>query len=112
FGGVAAMSARARKTEQALIGKSCSEESIADALPILEQEFTPISDVRGSAAYRQRLIVNLLRKFFDDSLSLAPGFSPATSGSVTSGAVLPASTTRKKTVETVSRVHAPLTTGL
>src|SRR5205085_2844635 len=38
-----------------------------DALAILESEFAPISDVRGSANYRQRLIVDLLRKFFHEN---------------------------------------------
>ena len=64
FGGVAAMPLRARETERALIGKNF--ESVADVLPVLEREFTPISDVRGSASYRHRLISTLLRKFFAD----------------------------------------------
>jgi xanthine dehydrogenase molybdopterin binding subunit/xanthine dehydrogenase small subunit len=62
FGGVAAMPIRARETERALIGKR--PESFVDALPILDREFMPISDVRGSANYRQQLISSLLRKFF------------------------------------------------
>jgi xanthine dehydrogenase molybdopterin binding subunit/xanthine dehydrogenase small subunit len=63
YGGVAALPVRARKTEDALAGKRWSA-ACAEVLPILAQEFTPISDVRGSAAYRQELIANLLRKFF------------------------------------------------
>jgi xanthine dehydrogenase molybdopterin binding subunit len=66
FGGVAALPARARKTEAALIGKNWNDSSCEEVLLILEPEFTPISDVRGSAAYRQQLIANLLRKFFAD----------------------------------------------
>ena len=76
YGGVAAMPARARKTEQALLGKAWSKETIQAVLPILRTEFTPISDVRGSAEYRGGLITNLLEKFFAESISLAPGFSP------------------------------------
>lgn len=68
FGGVAAVPTRARKTEQALIGNVWNEQTLKDVLPILAKEFTPISDVRGSAVYRQRLITNLLRKLFQDSL--------------------------------------------
>ena len=64
YGGVAALPVQAKKTEAALIGKSWSEATCEEVVPILENEFTPISDVRGSAAYRQRLISNLLRKFF------------------------------------------------
>jgi xanthine dehydrogenase molybdopterin binding subunit/xanthine dehydrogenase small subunit len=66
YGGVAAMPARARKTEQALLGKPWCEESVRDVLPILQSEFAPISDVRGSAEYRQALITGLLQKFAFD----------------------------------------------
>jgi xanthine dehydrogenase molybdopterin binding subunit/xanthine dehydrogenase small subunit len=64
YGGVAAMPARARKTEQALLGKPWTTETIREALPILRAEFTPISDVRGSADYRSGLVTSLLEKFF------------------------------------------------
>jgi xanthine dehydrogenase large subunit len=64
YGGVAAMPARARKTESALIGKPWRPETAEKALAILTIEFTPISDVRGSAVYRGELIKTLLRKFF------------------------------------------------
>src|ERR1039458_9353733 len=64
YGGVAAMPARAKKTESALLGKVWSEETIEIVLPILRTEFTPISDVRGSADYRSGLVTSLLEKFF------------------------------------------------
>jgi xanthine dehydrogenase large subunit len=64
YGGVAAMPARARKTEQALQGKLWCEETLQTVLPLLATEFTPISDVRGSAEYRRALITGLLEKFF------------------------------------------------
>lgn len=67
FGGVAPTPVRALKTEQALIGKKWSPEILGLVLPTLEEEFTPISDVRGSKSYRQRLIVNLFQKFFFDT---------------------------------------------
>ena len=67
YGGVAAMSVRAHKTEQALVGKSWDEKTIAEVLPILAGEFAPISDVRGSAAYRKNLITSLLEKFYFES---------------------------------------------
>jgi xanthine dehydrogenase molybdopterin binding subunit/xanthine dehydrogenase small subunit len=66
YGGVAAMPARARATEQALTGRRWNPKTCEDVLPILESEFTPISDVRGSASYRRGLIKTLLRKFFAD----------------------------------------------
>ena len=67
FGGVAAMPARATRTEAALAGKVWSEATVQSVLPILRMEFTPISDVRGSAAYRSELIVSLLKKFVSES---------------------------------------------
>ena len=75
FGGVAEMPARARKTEEVLSGKKWSETTLREALPILEKEFSPISDVRGSATYRQRLITNLLRKFWSEHPHDNPGDS-------------------------------------
>ncbi|MEP7249209.1 MAG: xanthine dehydrogenase molybdopterin binding subunit [Spartobacteria bacterium] len=64
YGGVAARPARARQTESALLGKLWQPATVEEILPVLASEFTPISDVRGSALYRQRLIETLLRKFF------------------------------------------------
>ncbi len=64
YGGVAAMPARARKTEEALLGQPWRRETADEVLAVLESEFTPISDVRGSALYRQQLLKTLLKKFF------------------------------------------------
>ncbi len=64
YGGVAATPVRARQTEQALIGRPWSLETVTSVLPILRAEFSPISDVRGSAEYRRGLITDLFRKFF------------------------------------------------
>ncbi|MEY2576920.1 MAG: xanthine dehydrogenase large subunit [Verrucomicrobiota bacterium] len=64
YGGVAALPVRARSTEAALVGKRWSNSTCEEVLPVLQNEFTPISDVRGSATYRGQLIASLLRKFF------------------------------------------------
>src|SRR5262249_51016685 len=77
FGGVAAMPMRALKTEADLLGKVWNEETIRAVTPILRAEFSPISDVRGSAEFRSELIASLLEKFYSESVSLTPGFSPA-----------------------------------
>lgn len=86
FGGVSAMPSRARKTEEALIGKSWTEETLRHMAPVLAAEFKPISDVRGSAAYRQRLILDLLRKFMleEDGTDRvkAERFTPARHGNL------------------------------
>ena len=76
YGGVAAMPARARKAEEALLGKRWCEETVEDVLPVLQAEFTPISDVRGSAEYRRALITGLFEKFYFEAergASLAVG---------------------------------------
>ena len=73
YGGVAAMPLRARVTERALIGKHWQGETCAEILPVLDAEFTPISDVRGSAEYRSAMIRTLFEKFFDaDAPRAAP----------------------------------------
>ncbi len=64
YGGVAAMPARAMKAEAALLGKTWSKETIESVLPVLQTEFTPISDVRGTAEYRSGLVTSLVEKFF------------------------------------------------
>jgi xanthine dehydrogenase molybdopterin binding subunit len=68
---------RAKKAENALLGKVWNEKILREVVAILQTEFTPISDVRGSAEFRSQLINNLLIKFFTRSVSLTRGFSPA-----------------------------------
>lgn len=64
YGGVAATPMRAIAVEQFLLGKPWSLATVKQAQPQLQQTFTPLSDLRGSAAYRQRLVANLLEKFW------------------------------------------------
>ncbi|MES2437964.1 MAG: xanthine dehydrogenase molybdopterin binding subunit [Verrucomicrobiota bacterium] len=61
YGGVAATPARALKTEAALIGKPL--EATEEILDLLDSEFDPLTDVRGTATYRKSLIRDLFRKF-------------------------------------------------
>jgi xanthine dehydrogenase molybdopterin binding subunit/xanthine dehydrogenase small subunit len=63
YGGVAAMPVRARKAEQALIGRKWDARIVAALLAILRKEFVPITDVRGSALYRHELVTSLFEKF-------------------------------------------------
>src|SRR5207302_2597888 len=71
---------RAFKTEQALLGKTWNSKTLMSTLPILEREFTPISDVRGSKSYRQRLITSLFEKFFYDDQGGALSEAPSAAG--------------------------------
>ena len=75
YGGVAAMPARAKQTEAALVGHAWNEATVQAVLPVLAREFTPISDVRGSAEYRRGLIASLLEKFFYPSVGTSCGSS-------------------------------------
>ena len=63
FGGMAATPARAHQTENALVGASLdAPDSWNVALEKLEQDFTPLSDMRASAEYRSEIAKNLLLK--------------------------------------------------
>ncbi len=64
FGGVAAVPLRATEAEQALPGHAFDESAIQRAQQILERTLQPISDHRGSAAYRTALAQSLLEKFW------------------------------------------------
>ncbi len=64
YGVFAATPIRAKAVEAFLVGKPWSPETIQQAKPLLRDAFTPLTDLRGSAAYRQRLVANLFEKFF------------------------------------------------
>ena len=63
-GGVAATPVRARKTEAALVGQPWTQATIQQAIQTLRQEFSPISDMRASAAYRSTVLGNLLQRYW------------------------------------------------
>ncbi|MGB8714678.1 MAG: xanthine dehydrogenase small subunit [Onishia taeanensis] len=62
FGGMAAVPARARSAEAALEGQPPSEAAFAAARQALDDDFQPLSDVRGSSAYRRLAAANLLER--------------------------------------------------
>ena len=63
YGGVAPTPARAEEAEQRLIGAPF-DHHLADLVrPILERAFSPISDVRASAAYRTAMVQRLFERF-------------------------------------------------
>ncbi|RFO97689.1 xanthine dehydrogenase small subunit [Rhodoferax lacus] len=66
-GGVAATPVRARQTEAALLGQAWSQTLVTEAMQRLRQEFSPISDMRASAAYRSEVLGNLLQRFWLES---------------------------------------------
>ncbi|MGC6516751.1 MAG: xanthine dehydrogenase small subunit [Candidatus Puniceispirillaceae bacterium] len=62
FGGMAAIPKRAPVAEGFLKGKSLSSLRQYDFRPLIEQDFTPLSDVRASADYRIQAAANLVLK--------------------------------------------------
>ncbi len=71
YGGVAATPVRARLAESLLLGKPLDGALLEDVLAALHSEFTPLSDHRASAGYRNRLIANLFAKFVAEKGLLA-----------------------------------------
>jgi xanthine dehydrogenase small subunit len=64
---------RPRRTEQFLIGKSLTGETMQAAGDLAVEEITPIDDVRGSANYRRQLTRNVFLKFYcQTQADLAP----------------------------------------
>jgi len=63
FGGMAATPKRAAQCEAALVGQAWSETTCERAAAALARDFTPLTDMRASAAYRATVARNLLRKF-------------------------------------------------
>ena len=64
FGGMAAIPKRAAAVEAMLVGKTWTQATIDAALPALAQDFSPISDHRASADYRNRAAAAMLQKYF------------------------------------------------
>ena len=66
-GGVAATPVRAIKTEASCAHKTWDRATIDHLKTILRAEFTPISDMRASSAYRTQVLGNLLERFWLES---------------------------------------------
>jgi xanthine dehydrogenase small subunit len=64
YGGMAAIPSRAGTAEDALAGRPWSVETLRAAMAALDDAFTPLSDMRASAAYRTLVARNLLLKFY------------------------------------------------
>jgi xanthine dehydrogenase small subunit len=67
IGGVAATPVRAIRTEAVLTHQPWTETTVQAGMASLRSEFTPISDMRASAAYRQQVLGNLLQRFWLES---------------------------------------------
>ena len=70
YGGMAATVRRAPCAEQALDGRQWDEATLNRAVAALAEDYTPLSDLRATAHYRNRVAAGLLRRFF---LETQPG---------------------------------------
>jgi xanthine dehydrogenase small subunit len=64
FGGMAATPARAHAVEEALTGRPWTATNIRTAQLVMDNAFSPLSDMRASASYRRTVARNLLLKCF------------------------------------------------
>ncbi|MDO9501190.1 FAD binding domain-containing protein [Falsiroseomonas sp.] len=62
FGGVGPMAARAPRAEAALVGRRLDAGAVATAAEALAEDMAPLSDWRGTAAYRLMVAQGLLRR--------------------------------------------------
>jgi xanthine dehydrogenase small subunit len=77
FGAMAAVPARARHAEDALLGARWGPEAIAAAAAALAGDFAPLTDARASAGYRLQAAGNLLQRYYlEHPATPLPGARP------------------------------------
>lgn len=64
FGGMAATTQRAYKTEAVLMSNKWGQHRITLAQRFLEDDFKPLDDLRATSGYRMQVAKNLLQRFF------------------------------------------------
>jgi xanthine dehydrogenase small subunit len=67
YGGMAECTKRSVSTEKFLKGKQWDRQQIEEARHLIDKDFNPISDVRGSAEFRRVAARNLLLKFWSET---------------------------------------------
>jgi xanthine dehydrogenase small subunit len=79
-GGMAATPKRAAKAERALAGASLDEPATwRFAREAIDEDFTPLTDMRATAAYRKTIAANLLEKTL---MEIAGGSAPSRLGAL------------------------------
>ena len=68
FGGMAATPKRATTAEKAVTGRKLTTATVRKAMDAIDDDFTPLSDHRGTSWYRQKVAKNFLLGFFDEVL--------------------------------------------
>ena len=70
YGGMAERTKRAASAEKFLIGKRWERSTIEEAMPLIDTDFTPISDARAGAEMRRVAARNLLLKFWSETKAM------------------------------------------
>jgi xanthine dehydrogenase small subunit len=55
------------RSEKAIIGREWNDATVTAGMAALDEDFTPIGDMRASADYRQQVCKNLLQRLLLDS---------------------------------------------
>ena len=66
YGGMAGTPKRASHAEAALTGQPFCDATMHAAMQAMTQDFTPLSDMRASAAYRLQTAQNMILRYFHD----------------------------------------------
>ena len=72
FGGMAATVRHAERAEAAVLGKAWNEATVSAAQQALDEDFTPLTDMRASADYRRQVARNLLQRFWLETRASEP----------------------------------------
>jgi xanthine dehydrogenase small subunit len=72
FGGMAATVRHAERAEAAVLGKPWNEATVSAAQQALDEDFTPLTDMRASADYRRQVARNLLHRFWLETRASDP----------------------------------------
>ena len=64
YGGMAAVVKRAAQAEAAIVGQPWTEGTVRAAQQALARDFSPMTDMRASSAYRLQVAQNLLQRLW------------------------------------------------
>jgi len=80
FGGMAGIVKRAAHAEAAVRGQRWTEATVRAAMAALDTDFQPLSDLRASASYRQRVAKQLLLRLWLETRPASAGAAPLSAG--------------------------------
>jgi xanthine dehydrogenase small subunit len=72
YGGMAGTPKRATQAEAALVGQPLDAAVVPAFKAALAQDFTPLTDMRASAAYRLKVAGNLIERLIHEAAPQAP----------------------------------------